>query len=1580
MAGWPVINLPSTEMQGTFMIRNFNPLLPGGASFIRVFPLCSVVALTIAVGFAPTAAVAQEEQSDLESSFFLPIPREARLRLDRIEEAANEERWTDAAQELMALLTAESSEDFLVPLDNGKETTSDSVKSTTLQLVQKLPPSVLEAYELLVGTEPEALLQEALAENDRRKLSEVARRFLFTAAGEKAAIILARKSMDTRQWEGALLDLRRLDYKPQQSRRYQDETDLMRAICLREVGQAEQAKAIVSRLKDDKALERLLPSMNIVGSTPPEKILAQLAQAEANNEQPPYAWKMFQGSATRTAPSRGSEPLQEVQWNARMAQSRQQQEEIRGAMQRFQDNRIPVFPAIHPVIVSNQVIFRTPAGLLATDIKSGKVLWKFPWDNLDLDLSEQESDLLSNIFPALGREFERAIWADARSGHLSSDGERLYYVHDDRPPGDDLGSLLANGGLRRTGGLFSGQENHLYCFDIAREGAILWQLGGTTSNEDQAKNQLSEARFLGPPLPLGNDLFVMAGIIDEIRLLCIDAETGRINWSQQLARQTSANAAELLESYLQAATPSHKGGILVCPTNSGSIVAVDLSNQTLLWGFQYKEPDRSRSGRRISSRDQGGDFMSLADRWNDGTPLLQQGKVLVTPTDSDYLYCLDLLTGEKLWERPRRDNVALATVDGNLALLIGKSSVMGVNIENGEPAWKEEETELPEQSLPSGYGFRLNGKYYLPTTKNEIIPIHLADGKLETPIDAVGELGNLVCYKDYVISVSPEFVTAYKQIDALRREVADRLAKDPNDAEALRMQGKLQKHDGDLEAALASLQRSMDIEANEETRTQLVATGLAALGQDFSKFRDVVDQMQRLVNSLDEKMSLARLSARGLHAAGEHDTALTRYFEFLDLTDEYLSSQVVPNELLIRDFDPEVEVSAQRWARGKISQLHNAMTAQEQAAADKAVQQRLDKILAAEKTDQQKLARFVNRFPHFPAATQARVKLANILLDQGLILQGESVLRGLMKEDVAQDEMGPLVFKLATGLKKSGLANESARWFRQLSGQYANVPVDGKRTGRQVAALEQWDPVAAAIVRDKGIWPYSQATAEVEERPSQGFSRVDYPIRLKEANDVAPTDYSLLLDSDANLVIVRDSFGNPIVRIPFTTQSGRKLYQPQIGALHAQQFGHLLVLSLGSELQAFNMMPNLPTEESTRLIWSADLQNGNAGSNRRTREFDVYTKKSNPFAEMDRTARDVTTHKPIGQFAGNHELICYQIGSRIICRDPISGGIYWERDGAALGCELVVTDRHVIAIPEDEDHERGELGTSVSGMVLSADNGELLKTVELPSSDRIWTVRDGVVVAWHTRPMNESASLSGYEAATGKKLWTQEYEANTATRGVLLSRKPWLATLDKRGDLKIIHIPDGKLVHQKTLPREGEAIQLKVVESDDQFLLVVYRDINPKPHFRSIPYDNSETLLRGEIYAIDYETGEMAWDSPALVHDNYLLENFQSSGLPVIALVARLHRPDARTPQMNSALEVLILDKRDGRVLFRKEFSELSVTFSLSGDPSDKTIQLQLAALEVMLQFDPNQPPVPAPPAATEVDFSYPPSSDKASR
>jgi hypothetical protein len=39
---------------------------------------------------------------------------------------------------------------------------------------------------------------------------------------------------------------------------------------------------------------------------------------------------------------------------------------------------------------------------------------------------------------------------------------------------------------------------------------------------------------------------------------------------------------------LAGATPSFADGVLVCPTSTGVVVAVDLATRALLWGYQYE--------------------------------------------------------------------------------------------------------------------------------------------------------------------------------------------------------------------------------------------------------------------------------------------------------------------------------------------------------------------------------------------------------------------------------------------------------------------------------------------------------------------------------------------------------------------------------------------------------------------------------------------------------------------------------------------------------------------------------------------------------------------------------------------------------------------------------------------------------------------------------------------------------------------------------------------------------------------------------------------------------------------------------
>ena len=93
-------------------------------------------------------------------------------------------------------------------------------------------------------------------------------------------------------------------------------------------------------------------------------------------------------------------------------------------------------------------------------------------------------------------------------------------------------------------------------------------------------------------------------------------------------------------------------GILVCPTSSGAIVAVDTQRRWLLWSYTYPHTSNwNAQNQRLSYGQQTPN--KLGKQWADGTPIIADGKVITSPVDSAHLHCLNLLTGELEWKMLR---------------------------------------------------------------------------------------------------------------------------------------------------------------------------------------------------------------------------------------------------------------------------------------------------------------------------------------------------------------------------------------------------------------------------------------------------------------------------------------------------------------------------------------------------------------------------------------------------------------------------------------------------------------------------------------------------------------------------------------------------------------------------------------------------------------------------------------------------------------------------------------------------------------------------------------------------------------
>ena len=181
-------------------------------------------------------------------------------------------------------------------------------------------------------------------------------------------------------------------------------------------------------------------------------------------------------------------------------------------------------------------------------------------------------------------------WDDSLFGTLSSDGRLVYSIED----------AWSNGGSLRARDVFNGRQmarpggstafNYLAARDI-RSGKLKWSLGGPN---DQFALPQAETFFLGPPLPLMGQLYVIGEVKGEIRLFVSipipEKKRDRVVWSQQLAVVEHGIQEDPLRR-ITGISPSYADGILVCPTSTGALVAVDLATRSLLWGYRYGHED-----------------------------------------------------------------------------------------------------------------------------------------------------------------------------------------------------------------------------------------------------------------------------------------------------------------------------------------------------------------------------------------------------------------------------------------------------------------------------------------------------------------------------------------------------------------------------------------------------------------------------------------------------------------------------------------------------------------------------------------------------------------------------------------------------------------------------------------------------------------------------------------------------------------------------------------------------------------------------------------------------------------------------
>ena len=654
----------------------------------------------------------------------------------------------------------------------------------------------------------------------------------------------------------AALLLQRLRETGQPAEQFEPNLSLTAATCWLQAGMTDKARETLATLRERHPTLRVAVGGREVpiftdNSQAVEWLADLIGPQRTAGTAAGDGWLMFHGDVARNAPAGGGAPLLNLRWRVPSTDDPLAANTLAQNEKTHAEEGHPILPALHPLAVGDVLLMRTLLNLWAVDAATGKRLWKTPTDETtELSPGMSLRDVQMRQATLASGAGQRML-GDMTYGTLSSDGRYVFSVEDlELEAGPSVPVQFRQIAIRRRGVFAAPQVgpggadnepppvyNRLAAHDI-RTGKLKWQLGGPAG---QYALRQAETFFLGPPLPLMGQLYVLAESKGDIRLLALDAATGDLVWSQQLA-SAETDAATDSHRRFAGASPSYADGILVCPTTAGAVVGVELATRSLLWGYCYRLGfDGSRRNNGIMFFPGGMSPEPEATPHSvDGSATISAGRVLITPADSDCLYCLSLIDGKLLWKHLREDDLYVACVDGEKVVLVGRGGVRARRLANGELAWGGRTIVFPDNSMPSGRGFLVAGsaagsaavpaamggqdahapgqdarapasRYFLPLNNAEVVAIDLAAGKIvQVSRSRQGNVpGNLLCHRGQIISQGLEAVDAYGQLDVVRDEVRQRLAANPNDAEAISLEGEVLLESGNRPEAIASFRQGV---------------------------------------------------------------------------------------------------------------------------------------------------------------------------------------------------------------------------------------------------------------------------------------------------------------------------------------------------------------------------------------------------------------------------------------------------------------------------------------------------------------------------------------------------------------------------------------------------------------------------------------------------------------------------------------------------------------------------------------------------------------------------------------------------
>lgn len=1579
---------------------------------------------------AKAAEPVKGEDKPFTDAVTVPTDREARRLIQAAQDYIKKKEWRVAAECLQSLL--ESREDSFLEIDGandqGKpEKRRISVRSEANRMIGELPPDGLEFYQVLYGQTAGERLKEALEKSDPAVLAEVASRYRHTTAGGEATALLATYHLDRGNYLMAALCFEKILGRPDADK-LSAKTLFKAALAFRRAGDSETAEKTWKRVAEKAGRGEFL-----LGG---QKATVDRLRAEFERpingaaQQMPREAYVFRANATRSATGVGGAAFLEPRWTTSMlplddSKGESPKEDVEatnwiranleGALKTL-ENR-PILPSFFPVATNGKLLYRTYDGVYCVSlrdletpegkIKAGELLWnsrthgglhRMARDTNRRTTLEQWYGIYRN--PATGPVgvfFENAV-----IGTLSHDTQRVYFIDDLAVPPhqfmfNNLNVVGANNASFRP---FDEEvkSSQLTAIDI-ETGKLAWMV--PLREKDKAPppgtaTELSETCFLGPPLPLGGKLYVLVEKNTELRLVCLDPVRldaqglPEIVWIQSLGM---ANVRLLQDSQrrLQAAHLSYGDGILVCPTNAGVVIGVDLLTHSLVWAYSYRDstqlmPDEVLPGMiggrgRLRGLPAANNAAPAQERWRTSAPVVSNGKVVFTAHDAAHVHCLNLRDGRMLWTVKREDDdLYLAGVYGQRVVIVGRNAIRAVNFDEGpretwgKPAWK-----VATGGLPSGQGVASDDVYYLPLQKTAdgpqsgpgIFAVNVTTGrKLSVAAKRNQELpGNLLFADGDIISQTAQNISAYPQLRVKESEISRRLKDNPNDPVGLAERGELYLYDGKLTEAVADLRMSLSHQPPADTRIKArnkLHEALTELFQDkFDAAEPYLDEYRDLCkveipadadaptrNKLTEEQlrreaNFLSLLGRGREAQGRLLDALAAYEQFGALTGNKELIGVI-DEASTRS-RPDV------WSRGRIKGMIDRASPDQRRVLENAIGERYRVVRQRGIAD---LRSFVAVFgSYFPVGREAQLQLAELLLKEtspDALTEAEAKLQTLcFSPELRKQDPSTAARAIEAMIRiyvRRGLYEDAVGLYKQLGDEFkAVVVIDGK-TGADL--LQE-------LLTDKRFLPYLepqgvQWRGSFKGSDSSGnYSASVTSVTIEPEGDLLPFFRRNRLVLDIN-----PQGGNAwSFRLLDRATNAERWKQGGLPVAYyfmnpAQNFrfayarGHVLVLHLNNMVSAYNLVEQ-------RQLWSFNLFGKNPQyANNQQLQIVVKAEDKRLYVVQP----DGRQERLGGVAVVESSYVCLQTRDGLVALDPSKPGpsVLWVKSDVALRADVFGDDQHVFIV------EGGSDGVPATARAVRAQDGVAVPVPDFAAlyARRIRTVGGRLQLQEDNPAGGKICRL--YDVKSGRDVWRQAFSAGAV---VIQSDDPSITgVLEKDHTVTLLNSYTGETLFRSLIRAEhAEKLQSIGLLSDrDRFYLTLVRDKDPTIEWQpNLSHGLRSMRVNGPVYALNRGTGKLEWVCDFLPHHNVLLE--QSQDLPLLLFTANYMKLSPNGGYERNAAKVAAVDKRTGKLIFDKEYPQQTHFQSVKTDPLAGSIDLLRADLKVSFRLagadDAGKPP-----------------------